>query len=129
MLFFKIAALLFLYAAFLVYLCIVSSSLGYQLVELENEVAHMENANARIEYEIAQCSSLERIEAHAIALGMHKPEESIYMAAALPAAESTLASSEAGNAVTAHPADKPLAKPLGKLLTGLQQLAGVTINN
>lgn len=66
----------FLIALSIVYLCIKSSTLGYQIVSLENEIGKMETAKQQMGYQIAEKSSLDRIETVATnELGMCKPEK------------------------------------------------------
>lgn len=73
---------LFVYALLAVYFCIKGATLGYEIVHLENEISRLETANYRIEYQIAQESSLGRIEQVAInELGMCMPENHISIAA------------------------------------------------
>ena len=58
-----------------------SALLGYEIVELKNEIAALENENNRIEYTIAELSSLERIQAEAeTKLGMFRPQVENMMA-------------------------------------------------
>lgn len=69
----KTILFLFAYALLLVYLCIKSSTLGYQIVNLENSIASLESANHSLECSIAQQTSLRRIEMIATRdLGMHR---------------------------------------------------------
>ncbi|MDD2619084.1 MAG: hypothetical protein PHC92_00215 [Syntrophomonadaceae bacterium] len=65
---------IFLIALIIVYLCMKSSTLGYQIVSLENDISKLETAKQQMEYQIAQKSSLQRIENVALnELGMCKP--------------------------------------------------------
>jgi cell division protein FtsL len=71
----KGTAILFGYALLLVFLCIKSSILGYQIEQMGKDVQDLETANQRLEYQIAQKSSLDRVERIAVAnLGMCKPD-------------------------------------------------------
>ncbi|MGE5390590.1 MAG: hypothetical protein ACM3PE_05940 [Deltaproteobacteria bacterium] len=71
----KTILFLFAYALLLVYLCIKSSTLGYQIVSLENGIASLETANHSLECSIAQQTSLKRIEMIATRdLGMHRSD-------------------------------------------------------
>lgn len=73
----KSAVLLFAYALVLVYLCIKSATLGYQIVELQKQIENLETANKRMEYRIASQTSLQRVEKVAVKeLGMYKPDDS-----------------------------------------------------
>jgi len=69
----KTSLFLFAYALLVVYLCIKSSTLGYQIVNLENDIASLESANHSLECSIAQQTSLRRVEIIAARdLGMHR---------------------------------------------------------
>jgi len=120
---FKIGLALFIYAVLLVYLCIKSATLGYQLVELENEINKLETANSRIEYEIAEKSSLDRIEKVAVTeLGMHKSDSRILVAAMFPEGVQVQVNTDEkkdGNSQM-HIGEKPLEK----LYASLVRLAG-----
>lgn len=71
----KAGVALFLYALALVFFCIKSAALGYQIVALENNIQQIETSNKQMEYQIAQKSALPRIEKIAVKdLGMYKPE-------------------------------------------------------
>lgn len=71
----KCTVLIFAFALLVVYLCIKTSTLGYQIVSLEKDINNLETANQRMAYEIAEKSSLQRIEQIATSkLGMNKPE-------------------------------------------------------
>lgn len=86
----SLCASLFIYALVAVYFCISSATLGYEIVHLENEVSRLETANQRIEYQIAQESSLGRIEQIAITeLGMCLPEKHFSVAAAPTAVQNS----------------------------------------
>ena len=75
---FKTGILLFIYGIVLVYLAFQGSSLGYKIVALENEVEKLYSSNARLDYEVAQLSSLDSIEYRANQeLGMKKPDMSV----------------------------------------------------
>ena len=58
----KLSVIVFAYALLLVYLCIKSATLGYEIVGLENEINKLNTENNRMEYAIAQNSSLNIIE-------------------------------------------------------------------
>jgi len=56
-------------------LCVKSALMGYEIVELKREIARLESENSRLEYTIAELSSLERVQAEAEKrLGMFKPQ-------------------------------------------------------
>jgi cell division protein FtsL len=117
----KVCALVFIYSILLVYLCLKSATLGYQLVELENEITRMENTNARIEYEIAQKSSLDRVEKAASALGMQKPEGGILIVAAgVPGEKGEVPIEEKEDGSVMNIGEKPLEK----LYASLVRLSG-----
>ena len=46
-------------------LCVKSALMGYEIVELKREIARLESENSRLEYTIAELSSLERVQAEA----------------------------------------------------------------
>lgn len=108
----KTGIILFAYALLLVYLCIKSATLGYQIVDLQKQINTLETDNKRIEYQIANATSLERVEEYAVKeLGMCKPEaDSMLQIAARPeitrAADSTHNLSQEQTTT----ANKPLAK-------------------
>lgn len=91
----KLGIGLFLYALLVVFLCIKSASLGYQIVELEKDISVLHTANDRIEYKIAQMTALPRIEAVAQnELHMYKPDNSIKVAVSNSSYSSTQDSSK-----------------------------------
>lgn len=84
-LFIKAALALFTYALLLVALCIQSATLGYEIERLEQDVQGMTTANQRLEYQIAEKSSLAHVEQAAISqLGMYKPDATTSIAMAAP---------------------------------------------
>ncbi len=77
----KIGIILFLYGLFLVFLCLKSAILGYQIVQLEKDISYIQTANNRMEYQMAQMTSLDKIEEVAVnELNMYKPENNINVA-------------------------------------------------
>lgn len=73
-LYIKSACMVFGYALILVFLCMKSATLGYQIEKLEVDVQNLETANHRLDYQIAEKSSLNRVEWVAVSqLGMYKP--------------------------------------------------------
>ncbi|MEN6350656.1 MAG: cell division protein FtsL [Syntrophomonas sp.] len=85
-LFLKFALCIFAFAILVVYLCIKTSTLGYQIVALQNDIDKLETSNKRMEYEIAQKSSLQRIEQVATnQLGMFKPGTDVSFTMMVPA--------------------------------------------
>ncbi|SHG94653.1 hypothetical protein SAMN02745221_01328 [Thermosyntropha lipolytica DSM 11003] len=78
----KIIGIFFMYAVVLVYLCVKSAVLGYQIVELEKEIHNIENENLRIQYLTENSCSLEMVEKIASKeLGMIKPDARMTVAA------------------------------------------------
>ena len=74
----KTGMLLFIYGIIMVYLGFQGSSLGYQIVDLEKDIERLQISNARLDYEIAQLSSLDSIEQRARQeLGMEKPDMTV----------------------------------------------------
>ncbi|HRY12183.1 MAG TPA: hypothetical protein P5309_01310 [Syntrophomonadaceae bacterium] len=83
-LYLKASFAVFAYALLLVALCMKSASLGYEIERLEQEIQAMTTANQRLEYQIAEKSSLAHVEQVAVnQLGMYKADAktSIAMAA------------------------------------------------
>ena len=67
-------SLLMVYALFLVFLCIKSATLSYQINSLETDVAQLETTQNRIEYQISEAKSLDRVQKIAEEqMGMTKP--------------------------------------------------------
>jgi len=82
----KTGGALFIYALFLVFLCVKAATMDYSIVQLENEIDELQTSNDRIEYQIAQMTSLERVETIARnELNMYKPYSSMNVAAGIPA--------------------------------------------
>ncbi|NLO88976.1 MAG: hypothetical protein GX088_01375 [Clostridia bacterium] len=76
--FFLMVGTLFLLLSFGIYytaLTAAVASQGYKLERLQREIEHIQNENERLEYVVAQMSSLDRIEKEAVEkLGMKKPD-------------------------------------------------------
>jgi cell division protein FtsL len=73
----KIGVVAFLYALLLVFLCVKSATIGYQINQLEEDVKVLETANNRLDYEIAQATSLDKVQEVAQGqLHMYKPDGS-----------------------------------------------------
>lgn len=115
--FVKTGVALFAYALILVYLCIKGATLGYQIVELENEIQQLENANSRMEYSIAEKCSLGYIEIAAQELGMEKADLGITVAV-LPEIEPIIIN-ENDNSTPSQVGQNPL----NKLYNNLRLLA------
>jgi len=82
---FKLGVLLFIYALLVVFLCIKSATLGYQIVQLQNDIEHLEASNYRMECQIAEKTSLARIERIACQeLGMKKALQPLEVAMIKP---------------------------------------------
>jgi cell division protein FtsL len=80
----KSALIMFGYALILVFLCMKSAALGYQIENLQIDIQNIETANYRLDYQIAEKSSLARVEQVAVAqLGMYKPESKTSLAMAV----------------------------------------------
>ncbi|MDD4775992.1 MAG: cell division protein FtsL [Syntrophomonas sp.] len=77
----KLAMAVFGYALLLVALCIKSATLGYEIDKLEQEVQGVTTSNQRLEFQIAEKSSLAHVEqVAAVQLGMHRPDSSTAIA-------------------------------------------------
>lgn len=119
-LFFKVGLVFFAYGIVLVYLTFQSASLGYQIVALEKDIERLQISSARLDYEIAQLSSLDSIETRAQQeLGMKKPD--MKMAMTIPA--STLQAVKAEETQPADVKEEGPGKPLEKVYTALLFLA------
>lgn len=115
----RLSIIVFAYALLLVYLCIKSATLGYEIVSLENEINRINNENHRLEYAIAQNTSLEIIENKAMTqLGMISPGMDLSYAVAV--------ASEQINPVLKVENDNTIAenKPLEKLYASIMLLTG-----
>lgn len=74
-LYIKGACIVFGYALILVFLCMKSAAMGYQIEKLQLDIQSIETANHRLDYQIAEKSSLARVEQIAVSqLGMYKPQ-------------------------------------------------------
>jgi cell division protein FtsL len=77
----KLGMAAFVYGLVLVFLCLKASTLGYQIVQLESDIHHLESSNQRLQYEIEKQVSLDYVEQYAVTkLGMYKPEQNIKVA-------------------------------------------------
>lgn len=119
-LYIKSAAVIFAYAFLLVFLCIKSATLGYQIESLERDVQGLETANHRLEYQIAEKSSLARVENIAMAqLGMSKPDAKLSLAMEVKTEPIQVASVTQG--ITE---DQSISQKIfGKMFTSLSRLA------
>lgn len=115
----KAGVLLFIYAIVLVFLCMKSAALGYQILALENNIQQIETSNKQLEYQIAQKSSLQRIEKVAVKdLGMYTPDANEEVA--VEAQPQTVNIAKHQNPV---PQSKTAEKPLDKVYNALLLLA------
>jgi cell division protein FtsL len=116
----KTGFLVFSFALLLVFLCNVSSTLGYQIEQLNLDIQNLQTANDRLDFQIAQKSSLDNVERVAVTnLGMYKPDDKTSIAMEVKPEPVQVASA----AVTA-PDDKSLSqKILDKMYSSLSRLA------
>lgn len=116
----KSGIVVFGYALILVFLCMSSSTLGYQIGKLEKDIQNLETANNRMDYQIAQKTSLDRVAQVAVAdLGMYKPDSTKSIAMEFKAEPVKVAST--GTTTTD---DKSLSqKLLLKVYSSLSRLA------
>ncbi len=71
----NLTVFIFAFSVIGVFLYVHSALLGYEIVELKKEIATLENENRRIEYTIAELSSLDRVQVQAeTKLGMFRPQ-------------------------------------------------------
>lgn len=123
----------FVYALILVYLCIKSATLGYQIVALEKELEQYEAANARLQYAIQEACALDKVERIAMEqLGMYKPERHLviaYSASHVATEEnsnnnsSDISNNDDNNDNNTLISESQKDKPLYKLYTNLMLLA------
>ena len=74
-LFINLTVFIFAFAVIGVALYVHSALLGYEIVDLKKDITALENENKRIEYTIAELSSLERVQVEAeTKLGMFRPQ-------------------------------------------------------
>lgn len=113
----KIGMLLFAYAVLLVFLCAKSASLGYEIENLNKDISKLTTANHRLEYQIARCSSLSRIEKLAVTeLGMQRADLKNSIAVKVNSKPVQVASREPETANLSE-------RPLHKIYTSLSHLA------
>jgi|GEM_PF-5021896 len=121
----KLGIVSFAFALLLVFLCTRTATLGYQIVHLEEEISQLEEANKRLEYEIAEKSSLSWVEQVASnELGMKKAVD-YYLCANMTSTTSVDKQVEESDPQTS---DIPSNKTLEKISTGLMDLVA-RINN
>jgi len=118
--FIKTAFTLFGFALLLVLLSIKSATLGYQIEKLDVDIQNLETANHRLEFQIAEKSSLERVERVAVAnLGMYKPDTKTSIAMDVQAEPVQVA-----NATATTTDNKNISqKLLNKMYSSLSRLA------
>jgi len=112
--------LFFSFALLLVFLCNMSSTLGYQIEQLNLDIQSLQTANNRLDFQIAERSSLDRVERVAVTdLGMYKPDTKTSIALEVKAEPVQVASL----AVTT-PDDKNISQRiLNKMYSSLSRLA------
>jgi cell division protein FtsL len=77
----KITVFILAFCVFGVGLYVHSALLGYEIVALKEDITTLENDNQRLEYNIAELSSLERVQIEAEKkLGMFRPQSNNMMA-------------------------------------------------
>ena len=95
----NLAVYVIAFAVLGVTLCVKSALMGYEIVELKQEIARLESENSRLEYTVAALSSLERVQAEdEERLGMFRPQSDNMVALLYEprVAEVTEVASEAG---------------------------------
>lgn len=113
----KCGLLVFAYAVLLVFLCAKSASLGYDIDNLNKDISKITTANNRVEYQIAQQSSLARIEKIATSeLGMQRVDLKNAIAMQVDPQPIQVASQPTA-------ATNMSQKPLYKIYTSLSRLA------
>ncbi|MGI5920159.1 MAG: hypothetical protein ACOX6I_00230 [Syntrophomonadaceae bacterium] len=102
---------LFVYGLVLVYLCMTSAALGYQILALEKNIHQIETSNKQIEYQISEKSSLQRIERMAAKeLGMYKPAADTGIAIAVQPEAVPVAPGQKDSPAQTGVAEKPMDK-------------------
>ncbi len=110
---------LFAYAVLLVFLCSNSAGLGYEIEGLNKDIQSLESDNHRMEYLIAQGSSLSRVEKIASSqLGMQKAEMNNSLAMEMKPEPVKVAGKSTNNA-----SNELSQKPLHKIYNSLVHLA------
>jgi len=113
----KCGLLVFAYAILLVFLCTKSAGLGYDIDNLNKDISKIATANHRLEYQIAQQSSLGRIEKIATTeLGMQNADLKNAIAMQVDSQPIQVASQPTA-------ATNMSEKPLYKIYTSLSHLA------
>ena len=113
----KCGLLLFAYAVLLVFMCAESASLGYQIDNLNKDINNITTDNSRLQYQIAQQSSLSRIEKLATSeLGMQRADLKNSIAMKVEPQPIKVASLQ-------NEATNMSQKPLYKIYTSLSHLA------
>ena len=111
----KLVALAFIYGLILVYICIKSATLGYQIISLEQDIKGYEASNNKLQYNIQENCSLDKIELMAVNdLGMSKPSN--HMAVALSNNSSSKLVNEDSEMNISATEEKPLYKLYSNLL-------------
>ena len=115
----KLGLCAFVYGLVLVFLCLQAATLGYQIVQLEEDIRQLEASNQRLQYEIEKQVSLDYVENYALThLGMYKPEEHIKVASVSAEKSGTAAEAPAPVVVSSNE-----EKTLHKIYASLVQLA------
>jgi cell division protein FtsL len=112
----KLGLLFFIYALLAVFLCIKSATLGYQIVGLQTDIDRLEASNYRMECQIAERTSLARIERIASQeMGMKKALQPLEVAVIEPKKPVEVADVTA-NTVSNRAADSSLKRIYANLL-------------
>lgn len=116
----KTAISVFGFALLLVFLCIKSATLGYQIEQLNLDIQSLQTANNRLDFQISEKSSLANVERIAVAdLGMYKPDAKTSIVMQVKAEPVQVASS----AVTTADDKNISRKILEKMYSSLSRLA------
>jgi len=111
-LYLKIGVIVFAYGVFLVFLCMCSAMLDYQIHGLQKEISQLQTENKRLQYSIEQLSSLDRIERIATEeLNMVKADwNNAYAVAVLPSNVNNATANQAAETDIIKVSEKPLQK-------------------
>lgn len=114
----KTGLFFFCYGLLLVFICTTGAVLNYQVIGLEKDIESLQSSNARMEYEIAQGTSLDQIEKLAeTELGMHKPDLTLSMVAPVASPEDVKPPVQAQSQVRKASSQGTLEKIYSALLT------------
>lgn len=119
----KVGIGVFAYAVLLVYVCATVSTMGYHMVNLQNDIDKLQDSNHMLEFKIAEQVSLDRVEVVATTkLGMCKPDSSRSIAVKASNSETIQVADQ--NPVDSHTSNTKIGeRSLQKIYNNLMLLA------